>query len=228
MHPEIEKLIDLAIADGQITEKERNVILRKAAEFGVDPDEVEVILDGKLHKLEVSKPKRSEKVGIIKTCPSCGAFIKGTSLACDACGLEFSNTNSNSSFIELEGKLLAAKGTKERVRIVSDHPIPNDKETLFDLLSFCSGKVLSADSETDAELTNAFHSRAIEIITKLRLICSDDSALIAELNGISKRMNNKKGKNGILRLLSTMGFIFLSYLMYALIARIFGAHWWPF
>ena len=26
MHPEIEKLIDLALADGQITEKERNVI----------------------------------------------------------------------------------------------------------------------------------------------------------------------------------------------------------
>jgi hypothetical protein len=228
MQLEIEKLIDLAIADGQITDKERNVILRKAAEFGVDPDEVEMILDAKLHKMEASKPKRSEKVGTIKTCPSCGAFIKGTSLACDACGLEFSNTNSNSSFLELEGKLLDAKGTKERVRIVSDHPIPNDKETLFALLSFFSGKVLSADSETDAELTNAFHGRAIEIITKLRLICSDDSALITELNGISKRMNNKKGKNGVLRLLTTMGVIFLSYLMYALIARIFGAHWWPF
>ena len=51
---------------------------------------------------------------------------------------------------------------------------------------------LISKAETDAELTNAFHSRAIEIITKLRLICSDDSALIAELNGISKRMNNKK------------------------------------
>ena len=35
MHPEIEKLIDLALADGQITEKERNVILKKAAELGV-------------------------------------------------------------------------------------------------------------------------------------------------------------------------------------------------
>ena len=228
MQLEIEKLIDLAIADGQITDKERNVILRKAAEFGVDPDEVEMILDAKLHKMEASKPKRSEKVGTIKTCPSCGAYIKGTSLACDGCGLEFSNTNSNSSFLELEGKLLDAKGTKERVRIVSDHPIPNDKETLFALLSFFSGKVLSADSETDAELTNAFHGRAIEIITKLRLICSDDSYLMTELNNIMKRMNNKKNKNGVLRFFSLIGAFFLVYLVYALIARIFGAHWWPF
>jgi uncharacterized tellurite resistance protein B-like protein len=30
MHPEIEKLIELALADGQITEKERNVILKKS------------------------------------------------------------------------------------------------------------------------------------------------------------------------------------------------------
>ena len=58
MHLEIEKLIDLAIADGQITEKERNVILKKAAELGVDADEVEMVLDGKLHQLEASKPKQ--------------------------------------------------------------------------------------------------------------------------------------------------------------------------
>jgi hypothetical protein len=32
MNPEIEKLIDLALADSQITEKERNVILKKAIE----------------------------------------------------------------------------------------------------------------------------------------------------------------------------------------------------
>ena len=41
MNPEIEKLIDLIIIDGQITEKERNVILKKAAELGVDSDELE-------------------------------------------------------------------------------------------------------------------------------------------------------------------------------------------
>ena len=48
MHPEIEKLIQLAIADGEITEKERAVIMRKAEKLGEDIDEVEMILDGEL------------------------------------------------------------------------------------------------------------------------------------------------------------------------------------
>ena len=61
MHPEIEKLIDLALADGQIKEKERNVILKKAAELGVDADEVEMTLDGKFNQLEANKPKQKEK-----------------------------------------------------------------------------------------------------------------------------------------------------------------------
>ncbi len=51
MHPEIEKLIDLALADGQITDKERAIILRKAEKLGEDIDEVEMILEGKLSKL---------------------------------------------------------------------------------------------------------------------------------------------------------------------------------
>lgn len=45
MNSEIEKLINLAIADGQITEKERSVILKKATQLGIDADEVEIILD---------------------------------------------------------------------------------------------------------------------------------------------------------------------------------------
>jgi hypothetical protein len=92
MHPEIEKLIDLALADGQITEKERNVILKKAAELGVDADEVEMTLDGKLHQLEASKPKQKEKVGKIKTCPACGATVESFTSKCSDCGHEFMNT----------------------------------------------------------------------------------------------------------------------------------------
>jgi hypothetical protein len=97
MHPEIEKLIDLALADGQVTEKERNVILKKAAEFGVDADEVEMILDGKLHQLEASKPKQKVKAGNIITCPACGATVDSFTSKCIDCGHEYRNTNAVSS-----------------------------------------------------------------------------------------------------------------------------------
>jgi hypothetical protein len=92
MHQEIEKLINLAFADEQITEKERKVILKKASEFGIDNDEIEMILDGKLHQLEATKQKAREKVGNIKTCPSCGADRQSFSYKCDQCDHEFVNT----------------------------------------------------------------------------------------------------------------------------------------
>ena len=48
MNPEIEKLIEMAIADGQVTDKEREIILRKAEKSGIDVDEMEMYLEGRL------------------------------------------------------------------------------------------------------------------------------------------------------------------------------------
>lgn len=48
MNSEIEKLIDYAIVDGVISEKERALLIKKAEKLGEDPDEAEMILDAKL------------------------------------------------------------------------------------------------------------------------------------------------------------------------------------
>ena len=234
MHPEIEKLIDLALADGQITEKERNVILKKAAELGVDSDEVEMTLDGKLHQLEASKPKEKEKVGNIKTCPACGAEVKALKLKCDDCEHEFINNSSNSNLTQLEKKLASVKADddEKRVKIITDHPISNDKETMFELLSYMSSKVLSANTESDSSVITAYHGRAIEIITKLSFVCGTDPLLMEQLNQISKKMSSKKNKNVMGNIVKWSAFSILwclfTYLMIATIARIFGAHWWPY
>lgn len=234
MHPEIEKLIDLALADGQITEKERNVILKKAAELGVDADEVEMTLDGKLHQLEASKPKQKEKVGNIKTCPACGAEVKALKLKCDDCEHEFINNSSNSNLTQLEKKLASVKADddEKRVKIITDHPISNDKETMFELLSYMSSKVLSANTESDSSVITAYHGRAIEIITKLSFVCGTDPLLMEQLNQISKKMSSKKNKNVMGNIVKWSAFSILwclfTYLMIATIARIFGAHWWPY
>ena len=234
MHPEIEKLIDLALADGQITEKERNVILKKAVELGVDADEVEMTLDGKLHQLEASKPKQKEKVGNIKTCTACGAEVKALKLKCDDCEHEFINNSSNSNLTQLEKKLASVKADddEKRVKIITDHPISNDKETMFELLSYMSSKVLSANTESDSSVITAYHGRAIEIITKLSFVCGTDPLLMEQLNQISKKMSSKKNKNVMGNIVKWSAFSILwclfTYLMIATIARIFGAHWWPY
>ena len=47
MNENLEKLIELAITDGVITDKEKQVLQRKAEELGAHWDEVEMILEAK-------------------------------------------------------------------------------------------------------------------------------------------------------------------------------------
>ena len=96
MHPEIEKLIYLALADGQITEKERNVILKKATELGVDSDEVEMTLDGKLHQLEANKPKEKEKYE--KYIPDCYKTTPSSTLGLNKFRNKVSKKNLSSKY----------------------------------------------------------------------------------------------------------------------------------
>jgi len=162
MHPEIEKLIDLALADGQITEKERNVILKKAAEFGVDADEVEMTLDGKLHQLEASKTKQKEKVGNIKTCPACGASAKAMELGCSECGHEFSNSKANTTILDLIAKIDKIETEKNKTianlkstekflesqnfedrknEVIRNYPVPNTKDDILEFLTYSTSKI---------------------------------------------------------------------------------------
>ncbi|MDE6308650.1 MAG: tellurite resistance TerB family protein, partial [Muribaculaceae bacterium] len=48
--PMLERLINAALADGVITDKERQVLHRKAQEEGVDPDELDLVLEAMLYE----------------------------------------------------------------------------------------------------------------------------------------------------------------------------------
>ena len=60
---DLEQLIDAALADGIITDKERAVIKKRAEKEGIDLDEIDVYLDGRLAKLQ------SEKSYIVNEAP---------------------------------------------------------------------------------------------------------------------------------------------------------------
>ena len=64
MHPDIEKLLSIAKENGNLTEKQREIILRKAEKLGEDLDEVEMILES----LSISSKKeiRNSNVYITK------------------------------------------------------------------------------------------------------------------------------------------------------------------
>jgi hypothetical protein len=103
MHPDLENLMNIALADGEVSEKKRAIILRKAEALGEDKDEVEMILEGKLAQLKKQAKSSQESAGNIIKCPQCKADIPSFTTKCEFCGHEFRNmgvSNSVTKFFE--------------------------------------------------------------------------------------------------------------------------------
>lgn len=120
----MENLISAALADGVLTEKEKQVLFKRAQAMGIDLDEFEMVLDARLvelkkkearenaqYQLEMEKAKaaqksapKSDKFGDVRKCPACGAMVESFQTRCPECGHEFSNIEANST----TQKLMAA------------------------------------------------------------------------------------------------------------------------
>ncbi|MDR1883119.1 MAG: hypothetical protein LBR26_10125 [Prevotella sp.] len=121
----LEKLIELALADGVLTDKKKQVLLKNAQAEGIDPDEFEMALDAKLHELTknkvgapVSTPvtapqTQSNKFGEMKKCPACGAIAPAFSAICPDCGCEFRNVESSQNVIKFFEKLDDLESTRQ-------------------------------------------------------------------------------------------------------------------
>lgn len=93
--PELEQLIQYALEDGVLTDKERAVLMKKAEAVGADLDEFEMILEAKLHEAKkaaaAAAPQASNKEDRVKKCPHCGARVRSLRTTCEECGHEFRN-----------------------------------------------------------------------------------------------------------------------------------------
>ena len=82
---EIEALIQQYLTDGVLTDKERQVILRKAEGVGLDRDEIDLYLDAEVQKIEQAADSFTrQRKG--KTCPYCGASVPLLTEKCPYCG----------------------------------------------------------------------------------------------------------------------------------------------
>lgn len=82
---EIEDLIQQYLTDGVLTDKERQVILRKAEGMGLDRDEIDLYLDAEVQKIEQAAGSITrQRKG--KTCPYCGASVPLLTEKCPYCG----------------------------------------------------------------------------------------------------------------------------------------------
>ena len=128
----IEALIKAALADGVLTEKEKQVLFKRAQEAGIDLDEFEMVLDARLvelqkaekEKAEKSAPK-SDKFGDVRKCPVCGAIVPALAVSCSECGYEFSGVGSSSSAQLLAKKIeeIMTTAADRKNEILRDHRI---------------------------------------------------------------------------------------------------------
>jgi len=126
---QLEQLIDAALADGELTEKEKQVLFKKAQALGVDLDEFEMVLDARLVKLKkveeekaASSAPKSNKFGDVKKCPACGAIVQSYQGVCPECGYAFENIEANSSsrrFSEMLDKMTKEDEDKSTLKKIT-------------------------------------------------------------------------------------------------------------
>ena len=126
------KLIEMALMDGELTEKEKQILFKKAESLGIDLDEFEMVLDAKLYEKQqsmkqaaataaasaaasapVSAAPKSDKYGDVKKCPACGAMVQSFQTKCSDCGHEFTNLDANVSIQKLFAMLNACENERK-------------------------------------------------------------------------------------------------------------------
>ncbi|MFM8243845.1 MAG: zinc ribbon domain-containing protein [Crocinitomicaceae bacterium] len=129
--PELEKLIEYAIIDGELTSKEREILIRKSIELGVDQAEFEMVIDARVFEakqklsqkhstLENTVPKSESSVDSkITHCPNCKSPLEGFVTSCDYCGNDLTDIKSNTTIHNLFQLLTEAE---ELRREDSDNP----------------------------------------------------------------------------------------------------------
>lgn len=136
---ELQKLIEASLVDGVITDQERAVIRKRALLEGVDPDEVDLMLDAEVQKI---RQKQEEAVTKVKKCPCCGEIIPSMAVNCPSCGYEIRNVEANKSvqnLFSMINDVYSSKGSdtikEEKVKtLITNFPIPTAKEDILEFL----------------------------------------------------------------------------------------------
>lgn len=156
----IEALIKAALADGELTEKEKQILFKRAESEGIDLDEFEMVLSAKLYERN-NAPKaditahKSEKFGDVRKCPSCGSILQSFQIKCDDCGYEFKNVEAVGSAQRLFDLLQAAELRKTQ-RIQEQEQLRNKRLRELDQEKDLRLKELSERYNSDSTITKLF------------------------------------------------------------------------
>ncbi len=217
MNLELEKLIDLALADGNLTEKEKEILTRKAKELGIDLDELQMVLEGKFHLAQM-KIKQNDKENKFDKCPSCGAPIQSFSTNCSHCNYEFRNTQAEKTISDLFLALENIQNSKHiygdklnklfnnnelpinsmQVSTITNFPVPNSKEAICEFLAQAFAKATTGnkwsffnENGLQQNLRKAWRTKCTEIIIKARFSMKNDRKTLEEIEYYARQLGIK-------------------------------------
>ena len=196
---ELESVIEAALADGALTAKEREVLHKRAAAEGVDPDELDVVIEGRLAKMKreedwLRPAPPSDKFGDVKKCPRCGEPVEPMAVKCSACGYEFRGVEALKSSQQLADKLdeiaksyRDKKGNsfqqhddqiysmREQARVIKSFPVPTTKEDLLDFAITMQSKWNSSTGlERGTGVKTAYKAKYEECVNKAQILFPND------------------------------------------------------
>ena len=206
---QIEALISAALADGMLTEKEKQILFKKAQSQGIDLDEFEMVLDARLVELEkeekakaAAAAPKSNKLGDVKKCPNCGAIVQSYIGACPECGYGFEDISANLTSRKLAEKLdKIAKEWDDKISAQTDEdekwalqkgkeqalaqaimttPLPNTKADLFEFMTMTQAAFLS--KSTPYHSADAYYTKYQEAMLKAKSLFAKDDIFIAMIN----------------------------------------------
>ena len=204
---ELENLIDAALADGVLTEKEKQVLFKKAQAMGIDLDEFEMVLDARLVKLKkaeqekaASSAPKSNKLGDVKKCPSCGAMVQSYHGVCPECGYAFEGIDANSAVKELSSLLQKASSAAKMEGIIDNFPIPMEKASLLAFVTWLRPQSLDVNNP----LAKSYQKKYAECVNKIRVSFANDKDLqsfVSQYEEDSKKIKKQRVAKGGLNIL---------------------------
>lgn len=196
---ELERVIEAALADGVLTDKEREVLHKRAAAEGVDPDELDVVIDGRLAKMKreedwLRPAPPSDKFGDVKKCPRCGETVEPMAVKCSACGYEFRNVSAVSSaqklvekLEEIDNKYKKARADDLKPEAIRNFPIPNAKEDLLEFVVSMKARWINTPyGYGEGELKKSYKAKYDESVAKAKLLFPDDPQFVGLFNQAKK------------------------------------------
>ncbi len=196
----IYNLISKATADGEVTEKERQTILKIAAEKGLNPDEIDIEIDAKLSEKSKQEAASSSIDRLIaeldwiendrKEKPDDGMLKKAAKSLLKTGGDIIESTTGKEVFDKTEEGYSDEYINEKKKATISTFPIPKTKKEILEFLAY--SVPLSNPDNSGKFFAPIWKAKSEQVILNARTYLKNDKEALAEVESYSKEMKRKK------------------------------------